>query len=155
VVREQGVVSADPVRPARRAVPRGEAPAWAAPGLDIDSLALTLTDGAGRARDTVLAVRGDTAGSAVLSPGRYTYRVSAFARDSVRATGEGEITVESWSADFVRPAVALAEIEATALPLARAGARPTRPLHASPWPYALILALLAAEWILRRRWGLR
>ena len=29
------------------------------------------------------------------------------------------------------------------------------PLHTAWWPWALIVLALAAEWILRRRWGLR
>jgi hypothetical protein len=33
--------------------------------------------------------------------------------------------------------------------------RPGRPLHTVPWPYVLIVLLLAAEWVLRRRWGVR
>jgi len=30
-----------------------------------------------------------------------------------------------------------------------------RDLWHEPWAYALVVALLSAEWILRRRWGLR
>jgi hypothetical protein len=30
-----------------------------------------------------------------------------------------------------------------------------REIWSSPWIYAAVLGLLAAEWILRRRWGLR
>ena len=30
-----------------------------------------------------------------------------------------------------------------------------RDLWHEPWAYAFVLALLSAEWILRRRWGLR
>jgi hypothetical protein len=33
--------------------------------------------------------------------------------------------------------------------------RGARPLHASAWPYIAIILLLCAEWVLRRRWGLR
>lgn len=155
VVREQGTVAAEPVRPVQRAVPRGVAPAWIAPGLGADSVQLTLTDAGGNARDTVLMAAADTVRAAVLPPGRYRYRATALDGDTIRASAEGEITVETWSPDFVRPAVALEEVEASARPVGRAGAGPTRPLHATPWPYALILILLAAEWILRRRWGLR
>jgi hypothetical protein len=30
-----------------------------------------------------------------------------------------------------------------------------RDLWHEPWAFALVIALLSAEWILRRRWGLR
>ena len=37
----------------------------------------------------------------------------------------------------------------------RAGEPERRDLWHEPWAFALVIALLSAEWMLRRRWGLR
>ena len=39
--------------------------------------------------------------------------------------------------------------------LPQSAAPERRDLWHEPWAFALIIALLSAEWILRRRWGLR
>jgi hypothetical protein len=62
--------------------------------------------------------------------------------------------VESYSPEFTRPPVEPSGIEGAPGTL-RDAARDTRPLHATAWPYAVLLLLLSLEWVLRRRWGLR
>ena len=129
-------------RPARRVVPFGapvvfertDTAAIGASPVTFTGDPLTRTDtltfdGAGRA-----TVR--------LPPGRYAYR---FARG-----GQGVVAVDRWSEEYVpkapslRPQVAAGTVE---------GARTS--LRDRWWVYALIVALLAAEWGLRRRMGLR
>jgi hypothetical protein len=158
LVQEQGAVTSAGVRPIRRVVPRGSRVAWAAPGLAPDSIAITLTGEDGTvALDTVLAVAaGDTAAGSAMAPGHYTYAVRAFADGAVAADGEGPLTVERFSPEFTRVGAAPARLEAGIVPVGPgAGALPGRPLHASAWPYILLIVLIATEWVLRRRWGLR
>jgi hypothetical protein len=158
LVRERGTAPGEAVRPAKRASPRGIALGWVVPGLPVDSLAVALTGSDGAvALDTVVTfTAADTAFVAPPPPGDYSYRVRAFSGDTVSAAA-GELTVESWSPEFVRPRADVRALGAGGS-IVRAGAdtrRPGTPLHTTPWPYVLLVLLLAAEWILRRRWGLR
>lgn len=157
VMREHGAVAAASVRPAPNVVARGEPVRWVAPGLGADSLHVQLTDTAGATvSDTVVAAQGDTTRTAPLPPGHYTYRVEARATDDSAGQAEGEITVESYSPEFTRPTVTLDSLVRSDVAVGPEARRaPARPLHASAWPYVLILLLIALEWVLRRRWGLR
>jgi hypothetical protein len=158
LLQEQGAVTAAAVRPVRRVVARGERLAWTAPGLAPDSIAVRLVAaGDTVARDTVLAVAaGDSVAGPAMAPGHYAYHLRAIDGGQTVAEAEGELTVERYSPEFSRPAVDVDQLEAGVVPVG-AGARalPGRPLHAAAWPYVLLVLLVAAEWVLRRRWGLR
>jgi hypothetical protein len=98
---------------------------------------------------------GDTLQAPVLPPGAYRYEARAFAGER-RLDGAGDLTVETWSPELARTPVRLAALAPA--DLVTSGARPRgarRPLHTSPVPYVLVVLLLSAEWVLRRRWGLR
>jgi len=109
-----------------------------------DSLALNTT---------VLSAGTDTIATPAMAPGHYAYQMMAYV-NAERATGAGEFTVESFSEDFTRPAVEAARLESAPAALGGTGAART-PLHATVWPWALLIVLLSSEWVLRRRWGLR
>jgi hypothetical protein len=145
----------DAVAPVSRVVSRNARPAWTTYGFQADSVRLLLTDSAGEiATDTLIDAAGpDTLRTRTLPPGTYDYVASAWS-GSDGVTGAGEITVESYSAEFTRAAVAAAGIEGAPESLGTAD-RSRVPLHASLWPYALLMLLLSVEWIFRRRWGLR
>jgi hypothetical protein len=157
VVQDRGTAGPSGVRPAERAVPRGRPLAWVAPGLAIDSMVVRLlADDGTVAADTVVATAaGDTAWTAAPMPGTYSYRIEAFGDGTVTAA-EGPLTVERYSPELLRPVADLDGLRAAAS-VVRGGARGAgrTPLHATPWPWMLLIALLATEWILRRRWGLR
>jgi hypothetical protein len=68
---------------------------------------------------------------------------------------EGEFTVERWSPELARPVADLAMIANPAATVRGAGAGAGTPLHATAYPYVLLVLLLVGEWVLRRRWGLR
>jgi hypothetical protein len=158
LVRDRGDVAGGGVRPALRSAPRGRMLAWVAPGLAADSMAVELLDAQGGVAldTTVIFTSADTAFTAPLPPGDYEYRARAFSGDVV-SEAAGRMTVESWSADFVRPAVDPSTAGAGSA-IVRGGEAVRRtgtPLHTLPWPYVLLVVLLATEWILRRRWGLR
>jgi hypothetical protein len=108
VVRERASVDGAPVRPLRRAVERGGTIVWSASGVAADSLAVRLVGEDGVVRDSALAgVRGDSIAQPAPPPGRYAWEATAFAGGQPVAAGSGELTVESYSPDFVRPVVAL------------------------------------------------
>jgi len=144
----------EPALPMDRVVARGEPVRWLTPGFDTDSVRVRLTgqDGA-VVQDTVVASAPDTASTGVVAPGHYEY--SIFPPEDSAAAATGALTVERYSAEY---ASARAPLEAMrgAVPVGR-GPRsgPGRPLHATAWPYILVVLLVATEWVLRRRWGLR
>jgi hypothetical protein len=66
------------------------------------------------------------------------------------------LTVETWSPELARPPAPRAAIApADRIGRGTVGPGARRPLHTSPVPYVLLVLLLSAEWVLRRRWGLR
>ena len=150
------------IQPVERAVDATEPLRWTAPA-GTDSLRVVLTpEAASRAGiDTVLPAPADTAALAGLPPGRYRYeatgyRAAATEEEPATVTAAGEVTVESFSPELTRPAVAAGLLgRGDGRRGAWAAARGGRPLHVLPWPYAALMLLLCAEWILRRRWGLR
>ena len=151
---QEAAVGTDGVRPARRVLGRGELPLWLTPGLRADSVRLRLS-AAGDVRDTLLlpAVDDSVRGPA-LPPGEYRYAATAFA-PGVRATGGGELFVERYTPEFARPVASLRTLAGRRAPGRIGSDARDRPLHTSPLPWIAIVLLLATEWILRRRWGLR
>jgi hypothetical protein len=157
LVRERALAGPGAVRPAPLAVPRGVPIAWVAPGLAADSIAVQLRDADGTAvLDTVVRMTArDSAFTAAPAPGNYTYRARAFTNGTV-TDATGPLTVERFSPEFAMPRVDMAALQTPPTPV-RTGADRSggTPLHATAFPYLLIVLLLATEWILRRRWGLR
>lgn len=162
LAREQSVAGLPPVRPADAVSPRGTGMQWVAPGLAPDSMSVTWTragDAGAQSADTMLtAFRGDTATSRQPAPGMWQYQARAWSGDDV-VEGAGTFVVERYSSDYGIERIqgdALAADDATVVRGVERGAtRGGTPLHATPWPWLLVLLLLSAEWILRRRWGLR
>ena len=156
LLEESMTPGVEPLEPVDRILEPGSAVRWVSPGTHPDSLRLQIADSAGTAvADTVLKTAGaDSAATPALPPGRYRYSAAVFGPGG---TGEatGEFTVESATTENIRASAAdrlnapLSEMRASAR---RAGARP---LHAVAWPWIALILLLCAEWILRRRWGLR
>jgi hypothetical protein len=71
-------------------------------------------------------------------------------------TADGALTIERYSPELDRRVVEIGALKAAGtLVRSEGGPRSGTPLHATPFPYVVLLAVLATEWILRRRWGLR
>ncbi|HSW28240.1 MAG TPA: hypothetical protein VLH75_01990 [Longimicrobiales bacterium] len=146
------------VRPERWVSPAGRPVAWRIPLGGPDSVRLEILGAeGGSVLDTIL-VRAAGAGIPPLPAGAYRYRASG----GDGAMGEGRFDVEARSEEMLpRPAVPAPP--ANAVPgsagggLAGAGSVDAAgaPLRRSPWPYLLVLLLLSAEWVGRRRAGLR
>ncbi|HSM37468.1 MAG TPA: hypothetical protein VK837_13785 [Longimicrobiales bacterium] len=141
----------EPIRPLRQVVARGEHQEWAVriPG---ETLTVTFTpEGGGAPLVRVAPIDDGAAALEALPPGHYAWEGSAGGSEpSVR----GALTVESYTREFARPAAPLEDVGSAGGDGATRAAA-TRPLHASPWAWLLVVALLCAEWILRRREGLR
>jgi len=127
---------------------------WRAPGSIGEAVALTLTRGDSVVVDTTVMVDG--AGLARTRPlpvAEYSYRITRAGDEG--AIGSGRIESEGYSLELLRRPADIS----TAAPDEDEG-RQTRgglgpPLRTHPGPYLLILVLLSAEWIGRRRGGLR
>jgi hypothetical protein len=166
------------VRPESRVVARSEPIRWIAPP-DADSLRVTLhpladterspAQDAGRedlapvppeaaaagALDTVVLAEAGTAMQTAPAPGHYRYEARALLATGEAVQGAGELTIERYSDEFTRPARPFDRFDGDAEPAVRDAARHGRPLRAVAWPYVAVVLLLSAEWVLRRRWGLR
>jgi hypothetical protein len=157
LAQERSVAALPPVRPASMAVPRGAAVEWIAPGVAADSIRVTLSDEGGAAvADTVLHAGGsDTLYASAPAPGHYGYRAIAFAGDNL-VEADGVFTVERYSPELSRATVDPNVLRSPASAVRQTDGRPRgRPLHTTALPWLLLVTLLATEWILRRRWGLR
>jgi hypothetical protein len=151
IAQDQAQVAGAAIRPVTRTVERGRALRWIAPGIAFDSLQVQV----GSRQTTVTQLRGDTALTAPLDPGHYNYQTRAFAGGQIVAEAAGPITVESYSAEFMRAPVDLSSLRSSAASLASSERGSGRRLHTLPWPYLLLVLMLCAEWVFRRRWGLR
>ncbi len=156
LMRQANGLTLRDVRPQQWVVARGEPLRWQTPGAAADSIHVEIRDSAGAVvLDTLVGVGSD--GAAVtrpLPPADYRYTAEAFVRDSALARAEGPVSVERYSPDYLRPRLGWAAVAGSdGGALGRGGVR--RPLHTALWPYLLLVLLLCAEWVLRRRWGLR
>ena len=142
------------VRPAKRVWGSRESMEWRAPGSIGEAVEITLILGDSVVLDTTVVVGG--AGQVRTRPlpvAEYSYRITRSGEDGV--IGGGRIESEGHSLELLRRPVNIS-IEA----LDEDDGRQTRgglgpPLRTHPGPYLLILVLLSAEWIGRRRGGLR
>ena len=143
------------IRPATRVWSTSEELTWRVPGMIGDSIVLTLSAGDSVIMDTTVVV--DDTGEVRtrrLPAAEYTYQASlAGEGDDV---GSGRVESERHSFELHRQPAELTSgpgVDSEDTPVHTR--RPGRPLRTHPFPYLLIMALLCAEWIGRRQWGLR
>lgn len=145
--------------PAERVAAAGRPVAWwapVAPGGTVEVVTAAV-DGSESRTDTVQV--GDDGRAALPSrePGSYAWTARVLAPDSLAARDRswaGRLELESHTDEFRWPRdTTLTAWDPGSDAVRTAG--PGRPLRTSPWPYLLLLGLLSAEWILRRRSGLR
>ena len=143
-----------PVRPAKRVWSSAEPMEWRAPGLIGENVGLALTLGDSVVLDTTVVVDGaGRARARALPVGEYSYRVTRPGEEG--SIGSGRIESEGHSLELLRRPVDISSAGSNEADGAPASARLGPPLRTSPTPYLLILVLLSAEWIGRRRGGLR
>jgi hypothetical protein len=145
----EGAAPLEP-RPMDWVVPRGEAVVWSVP-VDSTSRRVIVTAGDSVVVDEPLANEGSQS-TGVLAPGPYAYRVEGVG-GAVLATGRFDVAEATL--EMAPLATVPGEGEAGVPAAAGVENRPGSPLRTRPWPYLLIMGLLCAEWIGRRRSGLR
>ena len=142
------------VRPAKRVWSSRELMEWRALGSMGEELEVVLTLGDSVVLDTTVVVDGaGRARTRALPVAEYSYRITRPEDDGV--LGGGRIESERHSLELFRQPIDIS----TGASEGNAGRRTRRgrgtPLRTHPASYILILALLSAEWIGRRRGGLR
>jgi hypothetical protein len=138
------------VRPERWVIRAGQPLGWRVPAQGPDSLRLEVFGAGGAAvLDTVVAA-APGAVTPSLPPGAYSYRAAW----SGERLGDGRFDVEARSEEMLHR-VAATEFPAPSSTLRPDGGGAGAPLRRAPWPYLLVLLLLSAEWVGRRRAGLR
>ena len=145
---------ATPVRPEKRVWSSHEPMDWRAPGLIGENVRLALSVGDSVVFDTTVVVDG--AGlmrTRALPVAEYSYRITRPGEDG--SIGSGRIESEGHSLELLRRPVDISPAESDAAQGAPTRVRLGPPLRTHPGPYLLILVLLSAEWIGRRRGGLR
>ena len=154
------------VRPAAPVLPRGAPLRWLARGYEGDRITLTLADTAGATvLDSALTIPpGGAFTTPALPAAPYTFAATPTppAPDSAPPTtptppapiSAGAFEIESFTDDMLRLPVPPAALN-IGVPAEAAAQRGSRPLRTWPPAYLIILAALCAEWIGRRRAGLR
>ena len=139
------------VEPARRPALRDRPVEWRVRGVE-DTLRLRVFAGSDSVVvDTTIVNPPTTVRTSSLDPG--PYRFVAEASGLTGGAREGTLEVTRYSDDLLRPRVEPPGVGAADRSPLQAGAG--RPLRTHPVPYLLLIALLCAEWIGRRRQGLR
>ena len=143
------------VRPAAPVLARGEPLRWTGRGYRGEQVTLTVTDTTGATVfDSTLTVPpGGEFDTPALPAARYAYAVEP-TDSTAPATPPTPFEVESFTDDMLRLPVPPAELTVRA-PAEAAAFEGSRPLRTWPAAYLVILAALSAEWIGRRRSGLR
>ena len=138
------------VRPARPVLQRGVPAPWLGYGYEDEEITLTIADEANTvALDTTITIPpGGLFTTGALPAGAYTY--TATAGDTI----SGAFHVESFTDEMLQRPTDPAELTVRT-PASAASSGGSRPLRTWPIPYLLILGALCAEWIGRRRAGLR
>ena len=147
VLAEGAMVAPEP-RPARWVFDRGDPVLWSLPR-DSTDVRLSVLSGDAVVADTVFRA-GAMPSLGAMTPGLYSYRASNGAGDLL-ATGRFDVSANSSEMIPIRSIPERTGPRAATQVVARRG----RPLRTSPWPYLLLITLLCAEWIARRRTGLR
>lgn len=139
------------VRPARPVLQRGLRAPWFGRGYENEQIVLTVAAATGDVvLDSTLTVPpGGLFTTAPLAAGTYTYTAIASA-DTVGGT----FHVEAFTDEMLQRPTDAADLTMRA-PDGDAAAERNRPLRTWPFPYLVILAAVCAEWIGRRRAGLR
>lgn len=147
LLAEEATTAGAETRPLRRVVPRGQAVSFSVPANDTVRLRVSGEDSL-TAIDTTLS--GGVHSLGPLAPGLYRYRVEGSRTEEPRA---GRFDVETRVDEMAFP---VRDLRAAGQPSGSDAERSVgTPLRTSPWPYLLLLALLSAEWVGRRRVGLR
>ena len=141
-------VAAGDVRPTQWVVERGEPVGWNVPD-GASGVRLVVGAEGGTTVDTVVSA-GASVSTGTLPPGTYEYAALDPSGDTL---GSGRFDVAGTTREMSAPRVD--ELPAGNAAAAAARASTGRPIRTASWPYLLLIGLLCAEWVGRRRSGLR
>ena len=148
------IATGDQVQPTTRVFERGQRITWRAPGLAGDTLELRVQDAGTTVLDTIVVVDGEEhTASGTLGPGTYRYEVRSNQEEG--ALAEGRFDVERFSGDLRFPRQDPERVGASVGAADRVRILGQRRMRTSSVPYLLLVGLLLAEWMARRRKGLR
>lgn len=147
----EAVAASDEIAPVADVVQGAVDVAWVAPGLAGDTVTVQIGPVGAFVVDTLIAVDStETFSTPALPVGTYTYRAVA-RTDSTN----GRFDVSAYTAELRTP---IADVEGTidrSAPSSSLRVSGGRRLRTAGLPYLLLIAVLSAEWLLRRRKGLR
>jgi hypothetical protein len=144
----EGPAPAQRLQPTARVVAAGAPVEWTGPAREARLTVMTASGDSVRV-DTTLAASPEPLRTPPLPPGSYRYRAV-----SERDTTGGRFDVRAPASELRHPPMDVPdEIPSPPGRAAEAGER--RPLRAHPVPYLVLLGVLCAEWVTRRRKGLR
>jgi len=138
------------VRPTQWTVERDQPVIWSVPDDGVKPR-IIISSADSIVLDTIVTSNG-LVSTGVLPPGQYSYRVE---HDLEELVVEGRFDVAASTLEMVtapeQPQIVSSE--STSDSGSEEGG--SRPLRTQPWPYLLVITLLCAEWVGRRRSGLR
>ncbi len=144
-------IAGDRIEPVELVVDRGRPVSWRAPRMAGDSVRLRIGPAGSFLLDTLVAIDStEVFRTAALPPGMYPYSVVSGSDSS-----GGRFDVQSYAPELSLPVVdveSTVERTGSSLSMRVSGGRR---LRTAGWPYFLLIAVLSAEWLLRRRKGLR
>lgn len=138
------------IRPTQWTVERDQPVIWSVPDDGVEPR-IIISSADSIVVDTIVTSNG-LVSTGVLPPGQYSYRVE---HDLEELVVEGRFDVAASTLEMVtapeQPQIVSSE--STSDSGSEEGG--SRPLRTQPWPYLLVITLLCAEWVGRRRSGLR
>lgn len=145
------LAASDEIAPVRDVIDRGAVVDWVAPGLAGDTVAVQIGPVGAFVVDTLIAVDStETFRTPKLPAGTYAYRAAA-RTDSTN----GRFDVSAYTAELRTPVADVESRVDRSAPSSSLRVSGGRRLRTAGLPYLLLIAVLSAEWLLRRRKGLR
>ena len=138
------------VRPTQWTVERDQPVIWSVPDDGVEPR-IIISSADSIVVDTIVTSNG-LVSTGVLPPGQYSYRVE---HDLEERVVEGRFDVAASTLEMVTAPEQPQIVSSDSTSDSGSEEGGSRPLRTQPWPYLLVITLLCAEWVGRRRSGLR
>ena len=138
------------VRPTQWTVERDQPVIWSVPDDGVEPR-IIISSADSIVVDTIVTSNG-LVSTGVIPPGQYSYRVE---HDLEELLVEGRFDVAASTLEMVTAPEQPQIVSSDSTSDSGSEEGGSRPLRTQPWPYLLVITLLCAEWVGRRRSGLR
>tara|TARA_B100001123_G_scaffold142447_1_gene165583 strand:- start:113958 stop:115892 length:1935 start_codon:yes stop_codon:yes gene_type:complete len=138
------------VRPTQWTVERDQPVIWSVPDDGVEPR-IIISSADSIVVDTIVTSNG-LVSTGVLPPGQYSYRIE---HDLEELLVEGRFDVAASTLEMVTAPEQPQIVSSDSTSDSGSEEGGSRPLRTQPWPYLLVITLLCAEWVGRRRSGLR